>query len=163
MEFIMRVDQVKRAFVLGALALATGAVFAQESPVSRAEVAQSVLAARAAGTLTPAGQGVDPGYQGAGPSQTTRAAVDTATLQARAAGQLAHAGSVAPEEDMEYAQAHPSTSTLARAEVKQEVLEARADGTLIPAGQGEFTGSEQVVHTAQIVNPFHALFARLER
>jgi hypothetical protein len=155
--------KVKQVFALGALALATGAVLAQESPVSRAEVAQSVLAARAAGTLTPAGEGVDPGYNGAGPSQTTRAAVNTATLQARAAGQLAHTGSVAPEEDMEYAQAHPSTSTLARAEVKQEVLEARAEGTLIPAGQGEFAGTEQVVRTAQIVNPFHAIFARLEK
>jgi hypothetical protein len=159
-EFIMKVKQV---FALGALALATGAVLAQEAPVSRADVVQSVLAARAAGTLTPAGQGMDPGYKGAGPSQTTRAAVNDSVIDARGAGQLAHAGSVAPEEDMQYAQAHPSTSTLARAEVKQEVLEARADGTLIPAGQGEFTGSEQVVHAAQSVNPFHPLFARLAR
>ena len=57
-------------------------------------------------------------------------------LQARAAGQLAHTGSVAPEEDMKYAQAHPSTSTLTRAEVNEQVLEARAEGTLIPAGEG---------------------------
>lgn len=59
-------------------------------------------------------------------------------LRARAAHQLAHAGSVAPEEEMAYAQAHPSISTLTRAEVKQQVLEARANGTLIPAGQGEY-------------------------
>jgi hypothetical protein len=37
---------------------------------------------------------------------------------------------------MKYAQAHPSTSTLTRAEVNEQVLEARAEGTLIPAGEG---------------------------
>src|SRR5439155_7959181 len=68
----------------------------------------------------------------------TRAQGNADVLQARAAHQLAHAGSVAPEEEMEYAQAHPSTFTLTRAEVKEQVLEARANGTLIPAGQGEF-------------------------
>jgi len=34
---------------------------------------------------------------------------------------------------------HLSTSTLTRAEVKAEVLEARANGTLIPAGEGEYS------------------------
>ena len=37
---------------------------------------------------------------------------------------------------MKYAQAHPSTSTLTRAEVNEQVLEARVEGTLIPAGEG---------------------------
>jgi len=32
------------------------------------------------------------------------------------------------------------TSTLTRAEVRDRVLEARANGTLIPAGQGEYAG-----------------------
>ena len=67
--------------------------------------------------------------------------------QARAAGQLAHAGDVAPEEEMKYAQAHPSTSTLTRAEVKEQVLEARANGTLIPAGEGEFSNAGPVTTT----------------
>jgi hypothetical protein len=43
----------------------------------------------------------------------------------------------APKEEMAFARAHPSTSILTRAEVRQQVLEARADGTLAPAGQGE--------------------------
>jgi hypothetical protein len=69
------------------------------------------------------------------PSTLSRAQTRDNVLQARAAGQLAHTGAVAPEEDMKYAQAHPSTSTLTRAEVNEQVLEARAEGTLIPAGE----------------------------
>jgi hypothetical protein len=66
--------QVKQMFVIGVMALATGAAFAQASsvPLSRAEVVQSVRDASAAGTLTPAGEGVTPGYGGAGPSHTPR-------------------------------------------------------------------------------------------
>jgi hypothetical protein len=48
---------------------------------------------------------------------------------------------------MEYAQAHPATSTLTRADVKEQVLEARANGTLIPAGQGEFADGPPVTAT----------------
>lgn len=158
--------KTKQVFVLGALAIATGAVLAQEAPLSRAQVAQSVLAARAAGTLTPAGEGVDPGYRGAGPSTTSRSAVNASVREARATGELAHAGDVAPEEQTLYAQAHPSTSTLTRAEVKQDVLEARVEGTLIPAGEGEYAQTDPAthpVHTAQSGNPFRALFARLSK
>jgi hypothetical protein len=144
-EYTMK---VKKLFALSALALATGAVMAQQGadqPVTRAEVVQSVLAARANGTLAHTGS-VAPEeemeYARTHPSTSpfTRAQESRSVLQARAAGQLAHTGSVAPEEEMEFAQAHPSTSTLTRADVKEEVLEARADGTLIPAGQGEFAG-----------------------
>ena len=131
-------------FAVTALALASGAVLAQDAaPLTRAEVKQQVLDARANGTLRHAGD--------TGPEEMTpyKAQVEAAStlssaqekaevLQARAAHQLAHTGTVAPEEEMEFAQAHPSTSTLTRAEVKEQVLEARADGTLIPAGQGEF-------------------------
>jgi hypothetical protein len=138
--------KVKQLFALSALALATGAVLAQEAPVqplTRAEVRQQVLDARADGTLRHAGE---TGPEEMTPykaqiqarSTLTRGQENRAVLQARSAGQLAHTGSVAPEEEMEFARAHPSTSTLTRAEVKEQVLEARADGTLIPAGQGEF-------------------------
>ena len=126
------------------LALASGAVLAQEAvPLTRAEVKQQVLDARANGTLRHAGE--------TGPEEMTpykaqieaaptlsHAQEKAAVLEARAAHQLAHTGSVAPEEEMEFAQAHPSTSTLSRTDVKVQVLEARANGTLIPAGQGEF-------------------------
>jgi hypothetical protein len=139
---------VKQIFALSALALATGAVLAQEAPgtpLTRAEVRQQVLDARANGTLRHAGEAGPEEMtpfkaELAAPSTITRAQENAAVLQARAAGQLAHAGPTAPEEDMEYAQAHPSTSTLTRADVKEEVLEARANGTLIPAGEGELSG-----------------------
>jgi Domain of unknown function (DUF4148) len=141
-EIIMKTKQL---FALTALTLAASAVLADEAPgtpLTRAEVVQSVLAARANGTLRHTGE-IAPEEMTAdkaqieAPSNLTAAQESAIVLQARAAHALAHTGPVAPEEDMEYAQAHPSTSTLARAEVKAEVLEARADGTLIPAGQAE--------------------------
>ena len=52
--------QAKQLFALTTLALAGSAVLAEEAPrapLTRAEVAQSVLDARAAGTLLPAGEG----------------------------------------------------------------------------------------------------------
>ena len=57
---------------------------------------QSVLAARAAGTLMPAGQG-EPGYPQAGDtaSKVTRAQVDNQVLQARANGELLATGEAA--------------------------------------------------------------------
>ena len=154
-ESIMKVKQL---FALTALTLAAGAVLAQEAPgtpLTRAEVEQSVLDARANGTLLHAG---DAGpeettqykAQLASPSTVTRSQEKASVLQARAANALAHTGSVGPEEEMEFVQAHPSTSTLTRAEVKAEVLEARANGTLIPAGEGEYSlpPGEQTQHMA---------------
>jgi len=139
--------KVKQFFALTALTLAAGAVLADEAPgapLTRAEVRQSVLDARANGTLRHAGE-IGPEETARSEAQTapqstlTRAQQNAIVLQARAAGSLAHAGSVAPEEEMEYAQAHPSASILTRADVKAEVLEARANGTLIPAGEGEYS------------------------
>jgi len=142
--------KAKQLFTIAALALASGAVFAQEAaPLTRAEVAQQVLDARANGTLRHAGDAAPEEMtpykaQIEARSTLSRAQENAAVLQARADHELAHTGSVAPEEDMEYAQAHPSTSTLTRADVKEQVLEARADGTLIPAGQGEFADAPPV-------------------
>jgi hypothetical protein len=130
-------------FTITALALAAAGAFAgQAGPLTRLEVRQEVLAARANGTLRHAGDAgpeerTPERAQLEAPSTLTRAEGKSAVLEARAAHQLAHAGAVAPEEEMAYARAHPSTSTVTRAEVKQQVVEARASGTLIPAGQGE--------------------------
>ena len=135
-----------RFFATAALTLAAGAALADEAPaapLTRAEVAQSVLDARANGTLRHAGD-IAPEEQTqarqelAAPSSVTRAQESSNVLQARAAGALAHTGSAAPEDDMRFAQAHPSISTLTRAEVKADVLEARANGTLTPAGEAEY-------------------------
>jgi len=134
-----------------ALAIVSSAVLAQEAaPLTRVEVKQQVLAARANHTLIHAGE--------AGPEEMTpyKAQIEAAptlsrgqekadVLQARAAHQLAHTGSVAPEEEMLYARSHPSTSTLTRGDVRESVLEARANGTLIPAGEGEFSGGPHPV------------------
>ena len=137
--------KVNRLVTLAALTLAGSAVFADETPtapLTRAQVAQSVLDARAAGRLAPAGPGYDgpPARTAAGiSSQLTRAEMNAEVLQARAAGTLPHAGAVAPEEEMAYAQAHPSTSFVARAQVKAEVLQARARDQLVPAGEAEYS------------------------
>lgn len=159
--------KVKQLLALTALTFAAGAVLADEAPgtpLSRDEVRQSVLDARANGTLRHAGETGPEEMtpykaQLATPSTITRRQENASVLQARAAGALAHAGSVAPEEEMEFAQAHPSTSTLTRAEVKAEVLEARANGTLIPAGEGEYSAppGEQTQHLA--AKPGHSLVA----
>jgi len=154
----MRVMQV---LAISTLALAAGAVLADEAPgapLTRAEIKQQVLDARANGTLSHAG---DAGpeemtpykRQIAAPSTLTRAEEKAAVLQARAAGTLVAAGPASPADDLRAARAPRSTSTLTRAEVKDEVLQARADGTLIPAGEGEYSqadgGAVHLAHAAK--------------
>jgi hypothetical protein len=46
-----------------------------------------------------------------------------------------------------------------RAEVKAEVLQARAEGTLIPAGEGEYAQTDQPVHTASFFKSLSQRFA----
>ncbi len=131
--------QVKQMLVVGALALATGAAFAQEAagiPLSRARVDRSVLAAGAAGRLTPPGQDVTPGYGLAGPSHITRAAVRNEVLQASAAGTLVPPGGGSPG-NRAYRRSVAAPSSVTRNQVESRVLEASAEGALIPAGQGE--------------------------
>ena len=128
--------QVKRMFVIGSLALAAGGAFAQKAssvPLSPAQVDQSVLGAGAEGTLTPAGQGVSPGYGGAGPSRTSRTTVNNDLLQARASGNLVPAGGGSPG-DKAYSRMVAAPSSISRDQVRQEVLQARAEGALTPAG-----------------------------
>lgn len=135
--------QFKKLFIVGAVALATGSVFADEgandsAPKSRAEVVSEVMQARAQGALTPAGEGVYPAGARVEASSTKTLADSAAEVrQARADGTLRHAGEAAPEELMRYERAHPSTSTLTRAEVKAEVVAARRAGQLVPAGEAE--------------------------
>jgi hypothetical protein len=156
--------QVKQLFALAALALAGTAVLADEAPgtpLTRAEVIQSVLAARAAGTLMPAGQGEYPQSTPADTASTrTLSQARAEVLQARAEGTLRHAGEAAPEEQMAYERAHPSTSVLTRAEVKAEVLQARANGELVPAGEGEYPESAEATHVAHVAAPHQSVAAR---
>jgi hypothetical protein len=128
--------KVKQVFAVGLLALTTGAVFAQQAPLSRAQVVQSVLAARAAGTLMPAGAAdADIDEAAGGPSTTSRAAVKAEVQQARADGSLSVAGDRFPSSKA-YHQSLFAPSTVTRDQVKEQVQEARADGALPPAGRG---------------------------
>jgi len=160
----MKVHQV---LAVSTLALAAGAVFADDAPgapLTRAEVVESVLAARANGTLAHAGD--------AAPEETTpykkeiesrstrtRAEEKSDVLQARRDGTLAAAGPAGTADDLRAAHAPRSTSTLTRAEVKAEVLQARADGTLVPAGEGEYPQADQTVRTAGSFKSLRQRFA----
>jgi hypothetical protein len=134
--------QVKQWFTLSAIALATGAALAGQpdgsAPLTRAEVRQSVLAARAAGELQPAGEAEEyPRPEASTPSTLTRSQVRQEVLAARASGQLIPAG----EGDEEFfARSESNTgSLLTRADVKAATRQARDAGELIPAGEGDDT------------------------
>jgi hypothetical protein len=129
-EFIMK---VKQFLAVSALALAAGTVLAVE-PGTQGELGPQVANAPAA------------------ISTVSRAQVDAATLQAQANHEI-------PRGSGSYYQIYTPGSDTTRAQVKAEVLEARADGTLTPAGQGELGSPESMVHTAHLGNPLHEIFA----
>jgi hypothetical protein len=135
--------QIKQVIALSALAIAASSVFAAQAdstdtsaPLTRAEVKQAVIDARANGELVPAGQAADYPVTVPDRSDVSRGQVEHEVLQARANGTLRHAGEPSPEELAAYALRHSAPSTLTRAEVKSEVLQARAAGELMPAGEG---------------------------
>lgn len=125
---------------LGLLAAGSAAMAADGQPATRAEVASQVAAARAAGTLTPAGEAPVPAQQiSAAVSSTTRNAVQQEVLAARASGALAPAGEgVNGGFDLASARTQPAPSeqVASRAQVKASVIAARRDGDLVPAGEG---------------------------
>ena len=132
---------LKHWAALGAIALAASTAFAADAPArTRAEVDAQTLAARADGTLVPAGEGVDT----RGPalpvrSALTRTDVMADVLAARASGRLMAAG-----EATELPTSNLATGpTLARASVKADVLAARASGDLVPAGEGLIPEAQQ--------------------
>ena len=149
--------KVKQLFTLTALALVGSAVFADQAPaapLTRAEVVQSVLAARADGTLIPAGEDAEGSWHSqadAAPSTLTRAQVRAEVRQARADGTLLPAGETADEGLLAGAadQTAGAPSTLTRAQVKAEVLQARAEGELMPAGEAESYPPERGADTAR--------------
>lgn len=132
--------QAKQWFAISAIALATSAALADQpdssAPLTRAEVRQSVLAARAAGDLVPAGEAEDyPHAQTSTPSTLTRSQVREEVIEARAAGQLIPAGE---GDDEFFARSEPNiASSLTRADVKTATRQARDAGELIPAGEGD--------------------------
>ena len=144
---------------LAALIAMAGSAFAAElppssAPLTREQVRQSVIAARAAGQLQAAG----PAYDGPAPydknaaySQYTRAEVRHEVAVARADGQLAPAGEAG---DNVFTLPPSATSTVARATVKAETLQARADGELVPAGEDvDGAATARSVRTASASKP----------
>jgi len=151
---------------LAALIAVAGSAFAADlpsssAPLTREQVRQSVIAARAAGQLQPAGEAYDgpaPNDKAALHSQLTRAEVRHEVEVARAEGQLAPAGEGG---DNVYTLPQPATSTVSRATVKAETLQARADGELIPAGEdADGAPRTHAVRTASAAKPslFSSLF-----
>ena len=131
------VMNIKQILVLSTLSVAAVAALADTTaPLTRAEVRQSVLTARAAGQLIPAGEGeARLSAISAAPSTLTRADVRADVLVARADGELCPAGEGGDEPQFKSNLA--ATPQLARADVKAEVLAARKAGELIPAGENE--------------------------
>jgi hypothetical protein len=128
--------QVKQIFAISALALAASASMAagpanNDAPLTRAQVERSVIAARAAGELTPAGEAEYPLTPMEAKSTLSRSEVKGETLQARATGELRDAGEAVDEPD-NYQQ---TPSTVSRADVKAATIRARNAGQLIPAGE----------------------------
>jgi hypothetical protein len=148
----------RRIFAIAALGLATAGAFAQVptgAPQTQNQVESAVLAARAAGTLTPAGEGVTPGYPTAADQTSTvsRAAVDAATLEARTDGLLIPPSGQMSWQGIRTRAAATPPSTLTRDAVKDQVLAARAAGTLIPAGEGEYSGAQAELQMAHHAAP----------
>jgi hypothetical protein len=127
----------RHVLIVTALASAATTAFAQQAidsaaPLTRAEVRQSVLAARAAGRLTPPGEGAEYSVgQPVGVSTLARSEVRREVLQARADGALIPAG----QGEDEFLAHTPSTSSdTTRADVKLATLQALRDGQLVPPG-----------------------------
>lgn len=132
---------LKHWAALGAITIAASSAFAADAPArTRAEVNAQTQAARADGTLVPAGEGIDTrGPALPARSALTRADVMTGVLAARASGQLMAAGEATEPLTRNVA----TGPALARASVKAEVLAARAAGDLVPAGEGLIPEAQQ--------------------
>ena len=137
---------------LGILAFAANVAMADETAgkstsLTRAEVVRSVISARAAGQLVPAGEGGDTRVSRSDSTSTfSRSDVKRDVIVARSAGQLIPAGEAGDER---IARAVFSGDVrVTRAEVKAETLRARASGELVPAGDAYGSGDVQQARAA---------------
>ena len=140
---------LKSLAAMVALALAGTTVMAGET--SRADVVAQTLAARQAGTLIPAGEGL-PLAAREHTSTLTRASVAADVRAARSSGDLLVAGEAA---EFSRPEGRPSYA-VTRAQVKADVITARASGLLIPAGEGpDAEGPMVSAHTARALASAH--------
>jgi len=142
---------------LGALALASSAALAADPDAAaartRSDVVAETLAARAAGTLAPAGELPTPRETTVSTtSSLTRDAVESQVREARVAGTLVPAG----EGVVLASSGSRSISLVTRAEVKATVIAARKAGDLVPAGEGLDAETHARTHTATPVRSAQA-------
>jgi hypothetical protein len=156
---------LKQVITLSALALAAGATLADDAPLTRAEVKNQVLAARAAGTLMPAGEATEPSYVVPAASTVTRTQVKAEARQvyatkARAVHEFEVAGN--NTQALDYARAAAAPSQITRSEMKATTLAARSQGELMGAGeQGYRADNYPESHASSPPMKFHELFASL--
>lgn len=129
---------IRTTLAVAALAiLGSSAAMAQtavNTPLTRAEVRQSVIAARAAGQLFASGDAYEYSQpQVVMPSSLERSTVHADVLAAAAAGALVDDG----EGDGAVVAAASTGSTLTRADVKLATARARDAGELISVGEGD--------------------------
>ena len=129
---------IKQVITLSAIALAAGAALADEGPLTRAEVKNEVLAARAAGTLQPAGEGERraTSRRHRRPSQRTQVKAEARQVYATKAHAI-HEFEVAGNNSqaLDYARAMAAPSTITRTEMKAATVAARSQGELMGAGE----------------------------
>jgi hypothetical protein len=147
---------------LGILTIAAGSAMADETastsrPLTRVEVHQSVIAARDAGQLRPAGENGDNWVPRVDTHSTvSRSEVKHDVVVARSAGLLIPAGEAGDERIALAAEraAFNSDVRVTRAEVKAETLRARAAGELVPAGDAYGSGDVQQARAAVTANAY---------
>jgi uncharacterized protein DUF4148 len=156
---------LKQVISLSALALAAGTALADDTPLTRAEVKNELIEARAAGTLMPAGEASEPGYVTTAPSTVARAQVKSEARQVyatktRAIHEFETAGN--NTQALDYARAAAAPSTITRAEMKATTLAARSQGELMGAGEEGYRASNNPeLHASSQSTKVHDLFASL--
>jgi hypothetical protein len=155
---------LKQVISLSALALAAGAAFADQGPLTRAEVRNEVLAARADGTLLPAGQAEASAVAAPATSTLARAQVKSEARQVYAAKrQSIHEFEVAGNNSqaLDYARAMKAPSSISRAEEKAVTLAARSQGELMGAGEAGYPVQKPELHASAMSTKVHDFFVAL--
>ncbi len=153
---------IKKILALSALSLAAGAALADESALTRDQVANGVIEARAAGTLVPAGERLLPSYATATTSTVTQEQVKAEAGQVYAARQRATAEYESAGNSvtaLDYARQVSAPSGITRAERKETTLAARAHGELMGAGERAYAAAGPQSRTADSSAKTEGLFA----
>jgi Domain of unknown function (DUF4148) len=154
----------KQILSISALALAAGAALADQGPLTRDAVRDEVRAARAAGTLMPAGEAAEPGY-------VTSAAPTVARSQVKAEARQVYAAKQRSIPELEaaadgaagiaYARQSKAPPTITRAEEREATLAARSHDELIAAGEGGYPAGDPERHATSQPMKGHDLLSAL--